>query len=382
VNTLTTLSPIVPERLGELKHRLRVVRYVPGLGRPLLELGFIHYARWSIIDGLPSAGGGWRGLRSKYLLFQSSFDGEEQDYLDAFADVLPARLAKMWGACVGFEANVERVRGARGRIVAPYAFRDFVKLNSLDLLAHYDAYEYPASTVRQAIGMEDRIAAAGDDYAGREALLDRIPEVGSMALGPAPGPLTTKERVRAVCKPWVRAVRGRYGVNPLTVVLPLKPGAPSVETQALWEKPKSSPLEALDKTDTHFARLAVIPPQVKDVGQPSPDRLDGSYLLYTSDFGGNPYSHIERLFAKRAAMVEIWKLCEGFTTTMSNQTFHAWLDDHTIPTRYYVAGYPPRRVDEIDRYVVQRTDVRADYKPDDPPSPGRLIKTWDDAGHD
>ena len=64
----------------------------------------------------------------------------------------------MWGACVGFEANVERVRGARGRIVAPYAFREFVDRNSLPLLAQYDAYKDPATTMRQAIGMEERIA--------------------------------------------------------------------------------------------------------------------------------------------------------------------------------------------------------------------------------
>src|SRR5438477_11106132 len=105
---LTTLSPILPERLRALTNRLRVVRYTPGLGRPLLELGFIHYARWLILDWLPAPSdrderapprrGGRRGLRWKYLLFESNYDRDEEDYLRTFADIVPARLAKPWGA--------------------------------------------------------------------------------------------------------------------------------------------------------------------------------------------------------------------------------------------------------------------------------------------
>ena len=98
---ITTLSPVIPERLHSLRRGLRIVRYVPGLGRPLLQLAFIYFGRWMLIRKLPAADGGRfkTRLKSPYLLFESNYDGSWSDYLDAFADRLPARLAGLWGNC-------------------------------------------------------------------------------------------------------------------------------------------------------------------------------------------------------------------------------------------------------------------------------------------
>src|ERR1700733_12000285 len=221
-SALSTLSPIVPERVRDLKNRLRVVRYTPGLGRPLLQLGFIHYARWIIVDWLPSTdgSGGWQGLRSRYLLFESSYDGTQAEYLRTFADIVPLRLAKLWGACFGFEREVERA--AAGRIVAPGRFQSFVRENQLQVLDFYAAYpNATAIDVRQAIDIDDLMAAASDHPDGEESELRRVEAGGSMSLGPVSGPLTLRERVEAIYEPWKRAVLGRYGVNPLTVVTPI-----------------------------------------------------------------------------------------------------------------------------------------------------------------
>src|SRR4051812_37500518 len=71
VRRLSTLSPVLPDRGRDLARRLRLLRNVPGLARPLMQLDFVHYARWTILDALPPADGtgGWTGLRSKYLYF-------------------------------------------------------------------------------------------------------------------------------------------------------------------------------------------------------------------------------------------------------------------------------------------------------------------------
>src|SRR6059058_3461726 len=145
---LTTLSSIMPERLRELTTRLKVVRYTPGIGRPLLELAFIHYARWIIFDWLPPArgNGGWHGLRWKYLLFESNYDGSQDDYLRTFADVLPTRLGKMWDACFGFETMTRSASSDAGSALAAGGFRAFVERNQLPVLDFYAAYPEATAT--------------------------------------------------------------------------------------------------------------------------------------------------------------------------------------------------------------------------------------------
>ena len=50
VTALTTLSPVRRDRQGKLDLRLALISGFPALGRPLAELAFIHYARWTVLD--------------------------------------------------------------------------------------------------------------------------------------------------------------------------------------------------------------------------------------------------------------------------------------------------------------------------------------------
>jgi hypothetical protein len=379
---LTTLSPILPERMRELKNRLRVVRYTPGLGRPLVALGFVHYARWIILEWLPPPGerGGWRGLRWKYLLFESNYDGTEPDYLRTFADILPARLAKLWGTCVGFESAAERGAHAAPTI-APFGFQSFVSRNKLDVIDFYAAYPHAtAIDVSQAIGMIDRIDCDSRSEDGEDAALGRVTRIGPMALGPVPSPPTLFDRIGAVYGPWKRAVTGRYGVNPLTVVTPI-PAAALDRLKTLCAK--RSLLQGLCRTETHFARLAVIPPRLTDLGQANPDSLETPFLLFTSDSWGNPLTHLDSLrSALGEALDEIWGACPGYPGYGDGERarFHAWINNHTLPTRYYVAGYPPRKVTEIRSYLEQRAGVADVYAERPYPSASRLLAELDDDG--
>lgn len=367
VRGLSTLSPVLPERAADLARRLRVLRYVPGLARPLIELDFVHYARWTILDALPPARGtgGWAGLRSKYLLFEGTYDGDQDDYLQTFADVIPHRIADIWSSCVGFEERVRRVPSARGRAMAPAEFIAFVAANQLDVLDFYAAHEDSTTTIRQAIAMQD-LGSDARDLRDQEAFAKRTQEVDAMALGPLPARLTGRERVRALYDPWKRAARNRYGVNPVTIAAPLATsGADDSEIveQLRRHFAASRALERLADTNTHFARLAFVPRSLRDVGQRDADRLDAPYLLYTSDAWGGSYRHIAAIHEKLGD--DVWGRCVGYRPAMRRDlaAFQAWFDARRLQTRYYLSGYPPRTVAEIAAAVAQRHAVRARYAP-------------------
>jgi len=363
---LTTLSPILPERMRELTSRLRVVRYTPGLGRPLLQLGFIHYARWIIVEWLPprTGNGGWHGLRWKYLLFEGNYDGSAGEYFRAFSDILPARLIGLWGDCVGFErAALRRHRGGAPS-VQPSGFQTFIDSNSLEILTRFAAF--PGSTaidIRQAVTLNELEAEASREprnARSARAALQRKSEARETALGPVSPTLTVRERFSALYDPWKQALSGHYGVNPLTVVTPLS----GERADALREASRRRPLDGLNGTETHFARLSIIPPWLTDLGQPNPDRLDTAYLLYTSDSWGQPYDHIETVRTKLGATADLmWGECDGYPghDERAKARFHAWVNSHTLKTRYYVAGYPPRSVAKIHRYLEQRARAAERY---------------------
>lgn len=383
-HALTTLSPIHPERMRELTNRLRVVRYTPGLSRPILQLAFIHYARWMILEWLPppTGTGGWRGLRWKYLLFESNYDGRQADYLRTFADVLPARLAALWSACFGFDFATRPGVGEGAGILAPFGFQRFVELNQLEIVDLHAAY--PNSTtidVRQAISLHEVLREASDDSAEDDESARRLAgKVSAVALGPVSPPLPIRQRVRAIHSSWGRSVRGQYGVNPLAIITPL---GHEGEARLRDACRGGSVLGGLSETQTHFARLVIVPRQLTDLGQPDADMLDTSYLLFTSDAWGTAYNQIETIRTHLGKTADlIWGGCPGYPDDRerSSTRFHAWVNSHTLPVRYYVAGYPPRSVSEIKRLLEERHKVARTFLHQPHPSLGRFLAEVDHDG--
>lgn len=91
VTALTTIAPIIPERLQQLKAVLANVQANPS--QSIAKISTIHFARWVIIDN------------DTRLLFCSNFDGTFEDYIQDFVREIPEGLDAIWGNCVGYPGS-------------------------------------------------------------------------------------------------------------------------------------------------------------------------------------------------------------------------------------------------------------------------------------
>jgi hypothetical protein len=77
-----------------------------GAGSPLARSTRTHFARWVIIDRLPTECMKKPDrLRRIQLLFTSSFDGDKRSYLEDLVDALTEEIPEIWGRCEGCPAG-------------------------------------------------------------------------------------------------------------------------------------------------------------------------------------------------------------------------------------------------------------------------------------
>jgi hypothetical protein len=345
---LAAMAPVVPG-LGwyELRAWLALLEYGPGQGRPLIELRFIHYLRFGVLDRLPAPdGSGSKGprLNSSFLVVDACYEGPERAYIDTFTDVLPQRLAKIFSHCVGFKERV--IKGAEMRGLAPAAFRQYIADGKLDVLDFHAAYSQTVTDTRQAIVSEEahRRMVSGPPARARAASA----EMDQVALGSLAARFGVGE---TVLEPWARAVTRRYGVCPFVVATPIRPGAEDAVQN----------LRALgllkDLPGAHFSRLVLIPTGLKDFGQAKPDRLRTPYLLFSANHHGPASDYLEGIRASPAAD-EIWGHCAQYPKRADKARFHRWFQAHTLSTQYHLAGYAPRSIRFIEHGVAKRRDAR------------------------
>lgn len=371
VIALTTLSPVLRERRPELDRRLGLVARIPPLGRPLAELAFIHYARWTVLEAVPApdGSGARRQLASSYLLFESNYNGSLGGYLNAFSAVIPHRLARLWGTCREFEQTVQRADGAEGRLLAPWAFRNYVARNELEVM-HFHA-AYPEATmidVRQALAVAAERGRA-QTLRGSE-LEDAVRRTVPLVIGPVPEQLRGVAAFKRYLIAQRAALNRDYGVNPFTLLAPVDPSAADALFERLRGWPaEGGPLSAL--TDTHYARLVRVPHDLKDLGQSPPDDVGVPYLLYTSNHSGSAPDHIGRLRGQLGPVADqIWEHCPGYPGH-DDSTFDDWATRHTVGTRYFVAGYPPHEPGAVRKALADRQRMQEELW-ENGPSPAWL----------
>jgi hypothetical protein len=105
---LTILSPIKDDPKSEVSHNLALRMYLAKLPRhqhsPFARVSSTHFARLVVMDdvvyvGMPACE---EHLQSKYLVFESNFDGDLDTYLERMAVEIPETVDAVWQHCVGF----------------------------------------------------------------------------------------------------------------------------------------------------------------------------------------------------------------------------------------------------------------------------------------
>lgn len=128
----------------------RAAHLVPPLAnfvvRPLVELSVIHFARWTVVEQLPSAGSA--PLAHPYLLFESHFDTDTSAYVDNFIEITPNRMRLVWATSFGYPG-----------VIPSADFTTWTEANELNDGYYWCAYPRGSvSIIRTAIELEERFA--------------------------------------------------------------------------------------------------------------------------------------------------------------------------------------------------------------------------------
>ena len=127
---MNVLTPMKPNWTWIQVFLFMVSRTSPSQLKGLLGLRLIHFARWVIIkrNQWPILDGRQQPLSNDYMLFLSNFNGTWDQYIDAFADGIPAGLDLFWYSSTKYPHSI------------PIAgFKEYITHNQLDTAYYYNA---------------------------------------------------------------------------------------------------------------------------------------------------------------------------------------------------------------------------------------------------
>ncbi len=127
-----------------------VTKRQPKLTKTLVDLSFIHFARWSMVHEIPYNGPPQpkQKLRYTHMYFESNFNGGWEEYIDAFSHILTSGMAAFWGSSYGFPKALP---------VSP--FKDYIKVNETEACHYYSAYPAATSTmIKTALDLDGKLA--------------------------------------------------------------------------------------------------------------------------------------------------------------------------------------------------------------------------------
>ena len=151
---ITVISPVKPLGRVLLPLVFWAGRNLTFTLAKLQQLSFIHYARWALIPRFPDGRRGEK-LHYPYLFFESNFNGTWDQYIDAFSEVVPARMKAIWGTSFGFPGPIP---------VEP--FKDYIRRN--EYVANHYWSAYPGASTTEIISAQ-RVAHALDAFKRRSA---------------------------------------------------------------------------------------------------------------------------------------------------------------------------------------------------------------------
>jgi hypothetical protein len=100
---LTVLSPIPWWWALWIRFSWLFAQRIPWVTRPLHRLSFIHFARWGVVSRWPTDRESRRDRAApRSLLFLTSFDGSDIQYIEAFVRVVPQQINGLYLGAQGF----------------------------------------------------------------------------------------------------------------------------------------------------------------------------------------------------------------------------------------------------------------------------------------
>ena len=105
---LTILAPIIEDDRIEISHAIALRDYLATLPKdhtsPFARVSSTHLARVVVMDdvvyvGMPACE---EHLKSRYLVFETNFDGALDEYLTRLAKEVPEFVEAVWKHCVGY----------------------------------------------------------------------------------------------------------------------------------------------------------------------------------------------------------------------------------------------------------------------------------------
>lgn len=137
-SALTVMSGVKPLWVPLLRLLFFTGTHVPLLLNTLRKLSFIHFARWTIVREIPTAGPPERRerLRHAYLFFESNYNGTGSQYIDAFSYVVPQHIAAIWKSSHGFPGAVPS-----------YVLKEYIAQHEYPAEHYYSAYPEASTTM-------------------------------------------------------------------------------------------------------------------------------------------------------------------------------------------------------------------------------------------
>jgi hypothetical protein len=330
---LTVLGPMRPRDLWKLRLAFLLRRYVAvfreAKARPLRALSFIHFARWTLIEGLPGADGVTRKpLPETQLYFESNFNGPFEAYIDAFSYVITPAMQTIFGGAYGFP-------GAKPAT----EFKRYIRRHDLEAAHFYCAYcEHTVTEIVASLQTRARLLGLVHDArvlsaeafatAWRDLLAGR-PELVPVKLGHPKDPNY--------------AMAGQ--AYALTVITAITPGRRQQVRDALARLGRPF----AQSPATHFARLVVVD-RLPVETPPGAVPLDFPYLLFSAVLDGDPDAYLKGLCAQMPDEVDaIWGAGVGAPTRPSAnpEAFTAWMRINQHETNAFFAPYGAATVAEV-----------------------------------
>jgi hypothetical protein len=162
---LTVLSPIIDDPHASVSHDLQLRMYLGGLPRdercPFAKVTSTHIARLTVMNDVVFVGSPAKEehLKSQYLVFESNFDGELDEYLRAMVTEVPEHVEAVWSHCVGYPG-----------IKSVEAFQAYIKKCQLETTFYFaDVNDKTVSQTLRALQTQASVAAFIEANQGKPA---------------------------------------------------------------------------------------------------------------------------------------------------------------------------------------------------------------------